>query len=1706
MTDLGAFLSVEELQEMLPDLIAGAVRAREQRPALPGGTPTMSTGTVRAISGGTAQVQLDEDAEGDLTEVQVAGSVAIADRVPVFFTAGGGAVIIAGGSGGGGSSNPPPDSTTTTVTRTSSDSVDYEIDTGNEQTPTGAYDAWPFGLTKQTDVPTWATRAYVEARIGQAFAVTSANITAVRLVLGPKQVDWQDIRWNAVGVDPDGKQDIVLSGWVESADLVPLAGTTVTVETQAWADYADTGASGRLRIDSASVSHIDIEYQGDVLVESGLSNGGPFLQIVEGGPKTADYTLEAFDFVPCDTSGGSFTLTLPSAPAVDERVGAKIVVAALGESVTIDAGAAWFNADDTQHTLTLADLGSGFIAQYSGGSWYVFGEDDDGSGVGSGSGPWVNVRDFTPDTVTISAVSYPFKTGGRNLGDYNSLLATTNLHNRQNVEANRVAFLAALAEVAAPKSGMLYIPNGNYGLLPGILTTSTNDWGIIGESVAKTTLWQVGAGTLITQRMIDDYWGAGTPDIGNLTALPAIPPLTGFTINGTFASRTTQVGDPDANPGDAVNQPPAGAATSTGMWLGGGIGAYWNVKVVQYDVDEGTHPKIVAGPGNQVFAPVTGSIGVLVQNEGGIRPGGADGFTEECTFGPEFEIRRCANGIVFDRGNGAKSFGFIRFLGLYVQSGKPTFSCLNGAWLYNTFLTMRGNPSGEGVFRVEGSFIDDQNQLIGSKVAGTVSVRLELNTTESTVWRVDKDSLWLTDGSIDIWVPGGNTALIENDIANPGCFNHEGHCVAPDMPKMIEWRHLAEYGTAHRVSNKVFDCPGVIGDVRNMMREGALVRWHQGSGLSTVVKYGKLASDSVLSGDTTRCTMTDSSDDMTDDANPGSMRFSYGNPPDSPFSSGGGNDQDAVIRSTANTTTATTSLRGYNAIAESALDMGIGPVWELTLRRNPERVEGGDRLGYYSFGGAYTDNAAHHEIAGISGYARTGWDASHAGSQLVFDATAPREILPRRIGSWDTAGMQIKHAYSGIEDDNTGDTRGAALLVQVEEWYDNIGSGLTGAGNGAPAPYSLLGKYPRARVELEGPVHIAQMDSFSGAQPAFQHAMTYTDTPVCIAHGVANVAALAGGGKLIVDRTIGFPDHGTDPDKCVLWFNYVQGVFDPDPDQWQLTYTAKDATSFTIGTVTHISGSDPNIPANTQVRGVSKLSDDDGGFKRALVPGQGFLNATLTVAGGERWFPTPTNSSGPDFSGRNWPGWANNWHVGFMDLPVFTPSIITGNPAQSGAIDNIQGVGFSSLFMMPLGGTHATGRIGIEIDDVTGAFKQYGIQNKTSSTFTPVNVATMDVSQGGSPGSITADTALIGWGSGGGFVTVVTSTGVALLTYSGISFGITLTGCRLKSGSGVIGANAKMAYNKGVVDSQVGILIGGMNGTNAMTTPSPLSGATTNFGIRMAIGGANSHAVNQYGILIEDVALSGDLDADRVHVGIWNNAGLVQAGEAIFVGAVDFSDADVTGLTVPGNHGAVVATGAVNPLLADDTTNTANPNTAILPLLAAADMARLQLIRENGNFLAPTKVLNNQPLARVEFAGQYDGTAFHWSDGAYLEAKALQDWGAVARGTRLDVYVAPTNGVTPIATLALVGGGAAGVAGTTWALGPMIVASNLSVAQWFSCNGRPTVAPPNWAAPTGSPSRATFSATSATINITLAQLGQRVAQLILDLQSIGLFV
>jgi hypothetical protein len=95
--------------------------------------------------------------------------------------------------------------------------------------------------------------------------------------------------------------------------------------------------------------------------------------------QSSPYSAAAGDFVPVDASGGSVTITLPTAPTDKTRIGIKLIAVSGSNTVTINRGGSSdvFNKAGGSTSLTLSALFQGVLLQYasSTGIWYVQADD-----------------------------------------------------------------------------------------------------------------------------------------------------------------------------------------------------------------------------------------------------------------------------------------------------------------------------------------------------------------------------------------------------------------------------------------------------------------------------------------------------------------------------------------------------------------------------------------------------------------------------------------------------------------------------------------------------------------------------------------------------------------------------------------------------------------------------------------------------------------------------------------------------------------------------------------------------------------------------------------------------------------------------------------------------------------------------------------------------------------------------------------------------------------------------------------------------------------------------------------------------------------------------------------------------------------------------------------------------------------------------------
>lgn len=112
------------------------------------------------------------------------------------------------------------------------------------------------------------------------------------------------------------------------------------------------------------------------LPDASVTLGPDKLGLTPTAVKTANYSAAAGDFVPCDTSGGAFAVTFPTAPADGTVVAVKLVTA--GNTLTLTLGGSdVFNKAGGSASGSLSGLNQAIVCQYKASSaiWYVVADD-----------------------------------------------------------------------------------------------------------------------------------------------------------------------------------------------------------------------------------------------------------------------------------------------------------------------------------------------------------------------------------------------------------------------------------------------------------------------------------------------------------------------------------------------------------------------------------------------------------------------------------------------------------------------------------------------------------------------------------------------------------------------------------------------------------------------------------------------------------------------------------------------------------------------------------------------------------------------------------------------------------------------------------------------------------------------------------------------------------------------------------------------------------------------------------------------------------------------------------------------------------------------------------------------------------------------------------------------------------------------------------
>lgn len=140
--------------------------------------------------------------------------------------------------------------------------------------------------------------------------------------------------------------------------------------------WKNAAVSGGGALTDGSVTYAKLSASGATTGQVLSYSGSSLAWATPGGltavaVKTANYTAAAGEYVPVNTTSGSITITLPSAPADGTRIAIKLVTGS-NSCVVSRGGSDVFNQAGGATTLTLASAGLGVTLQYAttGGIWY----------------------------------------------------------------------------------------------------------------------------------------------------------------------------------------------------------------------------------------------------------------------------------------------------------------------------------------------------------------------------------------------------------------------------------------------------------------------------------------------------------------------------------------------------------------------------------------------------------------------------------------------------------------------------------------------------------------------------------------------------------------------------------------------------------------------------------------------------------------------------------------------------------------------------------------------------------------------------------------------------------------------------------------------------------------------------------------------------------------------------------------------------------------------------------------------------------------------------------------------------------------------------------------------------------------------------------------------------------------------------------------
>lgn len=260
-----------------------------------------------------------------------------------------------------------------------------------------------------------------------------------------------------------------LAGKADTASLAPVATTgsyadltakpTIPVAGTTAGTYAagnDARLSDSRTPTDGSVSYAKLSASGATTGQLLSYNGTALAWTTPGGltataVKTANYTAVGGDYIPVNSSSGTITVTLPTAPADGTQVAVKLVAGANSCIVSRGGSTDVFNVAAGPSTLTLSTAGIGVTLRYSAstGIWYSL----DSTPLSAMSGAYAPLAGPVPSAYAASNDSrFVSAPAGRKVADFT--LALGDAGNVIEAEA-----LTAITATVPPGSSVPFLDN-----------------------------------------------------------------------------------------------------------------------------------------------------------------------------------------------------------------------------------------------------------------------------------------------------------------------------------------------------------------------------------------------------------------------------------------------------------------------------------------------------------------------------------------------------------------------------------------------------------------------------------------------------------------------------------------------------------------------------------------------------------------------------------------------------------------------------------------------------------------------------------------------------------------------------------------------------------------------------------------------------------------------------------------------------------------------------------------------------------------------------------------------------------------------------------------------------------------------------------------------------------------------------------------------